>query len=272
MKKNWRKKTIIICLSSLIFLFLINRIFFFKKSVLEDISANISYPFLWLGSKISKPIENILKRKKNYHKLLSENILLKEKNENLLKENIELKSTIKFDKQSKEILDFRKRYNLDDAIFANIILKNITPNEHYIFINRGKKHNIKKDMVAIYKFQIIGKVIDVFRWYSKVLLITDKKCKIAAHTNNTNAAGICQGINEINKLKFDFVNHFSNLEQDDFVISSGQGLIFPEGFCTGKISQYKKNGLYFNIEISPLIEIKNLKNCLITDQEKINIT
>ncbi len=270
MKKNIKKIIIIISIIILSF-FLINRIFFFKKTILEDIAANVSYPFLWLGSKIAKPIESIFAHKKNYHKLLSENILLKEKNENLLKENIELKSTIKFDEKSQEILDFRKRYNLNDAIFANVITKNITENEHYCFINRGKIHNIKKDMVAIYKFQIIGKVVDVFRWYSKVLLITDKNCKISAYTNNTNASGICQGINNINKLKFNFVNHFSNIEKDDFVISSGQGLIFPEGFCTGKISKYKKNGLYYDIEITPLVEIDKLENCLVTDQEKINL-
>lgn len=270
MRKNI-KKTIIIISSSLLILFLINKMFFFKKSFIEDIAANVSYPFLWLGETIAKPIENIFAQKKNYHKLLSNNILLKEKNENLLKENVSLQGTIHFDKKSQEILDFRKRYNLKDAIFANIITKNITENEHYFFIDRGKIHNIKKDMIAVYKFQIIGKIIDVFRWYSKVLLITDRNCKIAAYTNNTNASGICEGINNINKLKFNFVNHFSNIEKNDFVISSGQGLIFPEGFCIGKISEYKKNGLYYDILITPLVEIANLQNCLITDQEKINI-
>ena len=270
MKSNL-KKIIIIISSLLLILFLINKIFFFKKTILEDIAANVSYPFLWLGSTIAKPIENVFAHKKNYHKLLSENILLKEENGNLLKENIALQSTIHFDKKSQEILDFKQRYNLDTAIFANVITKNITENEHYFFINRGKIHNIKKDMIAIYKFQIIGKVTDVFRWYSKVLLITDKNCKIAAYTNNTNASGICQGINNINKLKFDFVNHFSNIEKDDFVISSGQGLIFPEGFCAGKVSEYKKNGLYYDISITPLVEIDKIENCLITDQEKINI-
>ncbi|MFH1461716.1 MAG: rod shape-determining protein MreC [bacterium] len=271
MKKNWRKIIIIIAASCFLLLFLINKIFFFKRTILESAAANITYPFLWLGSKIAKPIENIFSHKKNYHKLLSENILLKQKNEDLISKFIELNSTINFDTKSQEILDFKKRYELNNAIFANIIVKNITNNEHYFFINKGSIHNIRKDMVATYKFQIIGKVTDVFRWYSKVLLVTDKKCKIAANTNNTNASGICEGINKIDKLKFNFVDHFATIEMDDFVISSGQGLIFPEGFCLGTITQFNKNGLYYDIEIEPLVEIKKLKNCLITDQEKINL-
>jgi rod shape-determining protein MreC len=270
MKKNLRKIVIIISVS-LLTLFLINRIFFFKKSFLETAAANITYPFLWIGSKIAKPIENIFAHKKNYHQLLSENILLKQKNEDLKSELIKLNTTLNFEEKSQEILDFKNRYNLDNTIFAKIITKNITPHEHYFFINKGNAHNIKKNMIAVYKLQIIGKIVDVYRWYSKVLLITDKKNKIAAYTNNTNAKGIAQGTNNINKLKFEFVDHFSKIEKDDFVISSGQGLVFPEGFCLGTISKFKKNGLYFDIEVKPLVEIEKLENCLITDQEKINI-
>lgn len=270
MKKNI-KKVVIILSTSLLILFLINRIFFFKKSFIETAAANITYPFIWIGSKMAKPVKYFLDHKKKYHQLLSENIILKNKNENLETELIQLKSCINFEKNSQEILDFKKRYNLHNSIFAKIITKNLTSNEHYFFINRGNAHNIKKNMIAIYKLQIIGKVVDVYRWYSKVRLITDKKNKIAAYTNNTNAKGIIQGINNINKLKLEFVDHFSKIENDDFVISSGQGLVFPEGFCLGKIDKFKKNGLYFNIEIKPLIEIEKLENCLITDQEKINI-
>lgn len=271
MKKNWIKIGITITSTAILLLFLMNKILFFKRTILEDAAANITYPFLWLGSKIAKPIENIFSHKKNYHKLLSENILLKEKNEDLKSKIIELNSTINFNAKSQEILDFKKRYQLNNAIFANIIVKNITDSEHYFFVNKGSINNIKKDMVATYKFQIIGKVTDVFRWYSKVLLVTDKKCKIAANTNNTNASGICEGINKTDKLKFNFVDHFAKIEIDDFVISSGQGLIFPEGFCLGTINQFNKNELYYDIEIKPLVEIEKLENCLITDQEKINI-
>ena len=269
--RNRFKKVIIIISITLLTLFIINRIFFFKKTFIESAAANITYPFIWLGSKIAKPIENVFAHKKNYHQLLSENIILKEQNENLEAEIIKINSTINFDTKSQEILDFKKRYKLNNAIFANVITKNITPNEHYFFVNKSSAHNIKKDMVAIYKFQIIGKVIETFRWYSKILLVTDKNCKIAAYANNTNAKGICQGINNISKLKFDFVDHFSKIEPEDFVISSGQGLVFPEGFCVGKISKYKKNGLYFNIEIRSFVEIKKPENYLITDQKQINI-
>lgn len=247
------------------------KIIFFKKSGLENLAANISHPFLIIGSKISQPIEKLLKNKQDYSTLLSSYLKIKQENEDYLAKLIKLKSTQHYEEKSQEILDFKKRYSMDNAIFADIILKNITKSEHYIIINKGSIHGIKKDMLAIYKLQIIGRVIEAHRWHSKILLITDRKSNIASYANHTNANGICQGINDINNINFNFVPHYSKLEINDFVISSGKGLIYPEGFCIGKINKFKKNGLYFDIDIKPLIEIEKLENCLITDQEKISI-
>lgn len=275
-KKRFNKNvfinnTVLKILFFIVSIVILIKIIFFKKSGLENLIANISHPFLIIGNKISQPLEKLLKKKQNYNTLLSSYLKLKKESENRLAKIIELKSTQHYDKKNQEILDFKNRYSMNNAILADIILKNITHREHYILVNRGSLNGIKKDMIAIYKLQIVGRVIETHRWHSKILLITDRKSNIASYANHTNANGICQGINNINSINFKFVPHYSKLEIDDFVISSGKGLIYPEGFCIGKISKFKKNGLYYDIAIKPLIEIEKLKSCLITDQEKINL-
>ncbi|MFC1894964.1 rod shape-determining protein MreC, partial [Candidatus Dependentiae bacterium] len=171
---------------------------------------------------------------------------------------------------NQELINFKNRYQLDKAILGNIITKNFSLEEHYFLINKGSRSGVKKDMIAIYKFQIIGKVIQVFNWYSKILLITDHKSKISAFTNNTNAPGIVVGNNQINKYEMIYTSHLYKIEKDDFIISSGKGLIFPEGFCLGKIQKHSKQGIYHKIEIVPLIDFKNIEYCLLTNQEKLN--
>ncbi len=274
MKKRFSRKInknnffkIIIILFSII---LIYKIITQKRSGLENFISNVSYPFLVVCNKIVKPLEAAALRKKNYAQLLSDNIILREDNEKLLQENIELKSLINFDEKSKDLLDFKKRYALENVVFANIILKNISHAEQYFLINKGKNHGIEKDMVAIYKFQIIGKISDVSKWHSKITLITDKKNKISAYSNKTHSNGIVEGSNDINKLNFSFVSHLSELELEDFVISSGKGLVYPEGFCLGKITNIEKQDLYYKVNVEPLVKIEELENCLITSQEIIN--
>jgi rod shape-determining protein MreC len=137
-------------------------------------------------------------------------------------------------------------------------------------VDKGESSGIKKDMVAIYKFQILGRVTEAFSWYSKILLITDKKSKVAAYTNNTSAPGIVVGQNKTDTYQMVYTSHMHKIEPNDFIISSGQGLIFPEGFCLGKIKKHKVKGLYYKITVEPLIDFNTLQYCLLTNQEKMN--
>ena len=259
-------------LCTLVF-FLANRLFFFSTGFLENTSAKISYPFLSLSNSISGYIKHKTERKIKYNDLVVHHEELKKLNEDLVSENIMLKALIQYDKQSKDLVDFLHRYNLEDNIFAKILVKNIDASEHYFLINRGTRDGIKKDMVALYKFQIVGRISMVFDRYSKVILITDQNCKIGAYATNTNALGITQGSNTINTFSLNYVSHLQTIETDDLVLSNGQGLIFPEGFCLGKVISHslKEKALYHDVTIQPLIDLKKLKFCMIVDQKKINL-
>ena len=268
-QKNKKKIVFIIC-TLLLLLFISSRIFFFKKSFLENFASNLTYPFLLISHKIVSPFQDFFQKRQNHKTLLKKYYQLKEENEKLIQENIVLKATLKSENLSQHLVDFQSRYNLETGIFAKILAKNFSEEEHSFIVNRGQKDGIKKDMVAIYKFQLIGKVTEVFRWYSKILLISDRNCKIASYTNTTNANGISIGQNKINNCKLTYVSHLSKIEFEDLILSSGQGLIFPEGFCIGKIIKHDIKDLYHNIEIEPLVNFNSLNFCLLINQEKID--
>lgn len=253
--------------------FITNQILFFKKGFLENIATTISYPFLRVSSFLSEQAKNIAKKRKCYNDLQTRYHALKKDYYNLFQEVTILQTTIRHHKLSHELIDFKKRYELNNAQLSKILVKHFTDYEHYYLINRGSIDGIKKDMVAIYKLQIIGKVTDTYPCYSKIRLITDRRCKIAAFTNTTNAQGIATGTNEINTFNLSYVNQLATIIDEDLVFSSGQGLIFPEGFCVGKISKhlYNKKELYHRIILTPIVDLTAIKYCLLTDQSKINL-
>ncbi|MCF7899852.1 hypothetical protein K9L05_04390, partial [Candidatus Babeliales bacterium] len=90
-----------------------------------------------------------------------------------------------------------------------------------------------------------------YKYFSKILLITDKRSKVSVFANNTGAVGISIGKNKINSFNMGYVSHLSKIENQDLIISSGQGLIFPEGFCLGKIKKFKLDNLSYKIGIEP---------------------
>jgi len=265
-----RAKKILIILSFVLpALFIAKQLLFFKKGCLEKWAYDATYPVLWVTNKVTQPIKNFIEKRRLHKKLIKKYEQLQKENEELLKETIQLKSSLKHYQTSKELLEFQQRYDFKNATFAKILAKNLSEPEHYILINRGKNDNVEKEMAAIYKFQIIGRVTDVYTNHSKVLLITDSNCKIAAYASKTKASGIVKGGNTVNQCDFCYVSHLSKIENNDLVISSGQGLIFPEGFSLGRIIKHNKKELYHNITIKPLANLETIEFCLLIKQAKI---
>ncbi len=250
-----------------------NRMFFFQSGIFERITAACVYPFIVASGNIAGFMHYYAEKKQTYQELLQDNAALKKSYEALQGALITLGSSSHFNQDTEEILEFKKRFELSNAVLAKVLMRTISSEEHSVIINRGIRDGVKKDMVGIYKLQIVGKVIEVTDYYSKLQLITDVQSKVAAHTNMTGAAGIITGSNTPNHCNFNYVSYINTVQADDLVFSSGQGMVFPEGFCLGKISKLvtQDKALYHEIEVTPLVDLTKISYCLLTDHAKITL-
>ncbi|MBM3886997.1 rod shape-determining protein MreC [Candidatus Dependentiae bacterium] len=252
---------------------LASHIIFFKVSIMEQAGAVIAKPFLVVADHIASIIQERTQRKRAYAELCKQQEQLKQQYDELFSAYLALRATAEFNEATKELIDFRQRYNFNQAIVAKVLTRTMNENEHTAVLNCGSVHGVKQDMVAIHKLQIIGRVYECYPTTCKLMFMTDKRCKIAGFTNTTSAGGIVAGTNENNHCDMLFVSHLSEIADEDFVFSSGQGLIFPEGFCLGKISKHFHNEkeLYHTIYVEPLIDFKELRYCLLAPQDMISL-
>lgn len=259
-KTNRRHFYIILFVFTIVFY--INKILFFSSGTLENLFSYVSYPILNLQNKIVNPIKNLSERFTTISELKTKLETETIEKERLQEENIMLKSSISHLEHIVEFAGFKERYNLKDAITSQIILKQISEKGQFFYIDKGTNHSITKDMVAIYKNCLIGRVIEVFSTKSKVVFITDNSCKVAAFCFKTGTIGIYEGINEYDNAQLSFVSHLDKLEKDDLVISNGEGLIFPKGLALGKVESFKKiNQVQYEVNIKPMLDIKKLSYC-----------
>jgi len=213
----------------------------------------------------------MVKKRLSYKKLCFIYKQLRQERDALVQENITLRALLHYENMSKDLREFEKRYNLENAILARILVRTLTIQEHSIIVNRGSSDGIEKDMVAIYKFQLLGRVTNVYPWYSKITLITDSHSKISAHTNTSNAKGIVTGSNFINKCHLRYISHLNPVHTNDLVFSSGQGQVFPQGFCLGKIVNVKTEDICHYVELEPLFDFQSIEMCYLTNQSKMNL-
>lgn len=229
------------------------------KSKIDHIIKNISFPFIFLTSKASAPY----KFANNFWKKVKINNEEIKKLENQIEEQeekiIKLESMLKLQEFGRELKDFQKRYELENAVLSKALLKNFSNDSQYFYIDKGKRNGVKIDSVATYKLQILGKVTEVYDRYSKITLITDRSSKVSGQTNFGQQDCIVQGKNDPKEC---FIKHSPvdfNAKEGDYVLTNGQGLVFPEGFCLGKI--VLENQTQKTVLVSPLCELDSVEYC-----------
>lgn len=241
--------------------------FFVRAGTLELISSTILYPFLVTQNKIIKPIRNFILNFYSSYDLKELINFYKKENEDLTAELIKLHGINSYALAIKEVSDFASRYKTENYIISQVLLRNFDKEHHFILIDAGSLKGVEKDMIVVHKNCLIGKVVEVYRYYSKVLTISDKECKVAAYCVSNGIQGIHVGKNDICNSELTFVNHLDTVQKGDLVLSSGEGIIFPRGFALGKIDKSIKEDFNYIILVRTLIDFNKLDFCCVIKKE-----
>src|SRR3990167_5626184 len=243
----------------LFFLFLIHRLFFPSFGMAERCMSYACYPFLKIHATLTHSLNAQAQDRKSVQELkLNLDVLQLE--HDLLKGRLaQLEAQQIFLDQTKELVDFARRYLVEQKYLAKVLLCACSAQEDIIFIDGGSNFGLVKDDIVVYQQALIGRVIEVYPWYSKVALVTDQRCKIAVQlsalpenlSNEQAACGVCCGKNN-KQLQLSFVPHFKPVVVGQVVISSGQGLVYPQGFELGVVQDVVTDLVSHKIQVQPM--------------------
>lgn len=226
------------------------------------------YPFICVQTNIIQYIHAHRAQRTTVHELTQALDSARKANEALMARIIEHESAYNYMQGIQELLAFKQRYALQGAFCVKILSKTISEQSHGIIIDAGSLQGIQVDMIALYNNVLLGRVVQVYPNYSKVVLVSDRGCKVAAYCSATGASGIHEGCNgQMSVLSK--VSHLEHVEEQDLVISSGQGLVFPQGFALGRITHCQQQELFYAITVEPLIDISKLSYCMIISKDMI---
>lgn len=181
-----------------------------------------------------------------------------EQRDDLLQKLVELRTAISYAKEIEIIkLSTHLYKNVHMVTLAQVMVRHCTEHEHFFLINAGSTQGVKPDMVVVCNRMLIGRIIAVYPWYSKVLLISDKQSKIAVFVGQESVAAIYQGKNSEKEGELIFVNNLDELVDQELVLSSGQGMIYPYGFAIGMAKKKKDN----TIKTSFFSDMKHIRYC-----------
>ncbi len=214
-------------------------------------------------SKGFKPLLGFFKDIGQAGTLRKENTYLKQENEQLRNQNIELKLTRNRIDELEQALNIRTS-ELDTPLLVATVIGFIQlPFRAEISINLGSANGIQTGNVVISpQGSLVGRITSVRKNYSFVRLITDARSRVASQVLNSTTTGIISG-KATRELNFNLA--IGDLETGDILITSGLGGIFPADIPIGFIEKIVANdqSAFPTIAVTAFAEITTLRTVLV---------
>jgi cell shape-determining protein MreC len=231
---------------------LIAILFFRKKSFDPKLFLqSIAVPFLAVGSKIERKVDEVLLRM--------------ESRENLIKtckewasENLTLKLQLQRDQKLRERLEnLEKLLQIGgrisyQKIYAQVIKRETSAWFESIVVDKGSKSGVKVNALVIARDYIVGKVMEVSDQFSVVALTSSPKFRLAVQLEkfavplifNGGGSGLCK--NDAGKLAFKASGVVKNIPMDVRKTLQIRTKIFPASLANAD----------FNIPLGSIVELQ----------------
>lgn len=195
----------------------------------------------------------------------SDNRKMRERLEQLEQHAVRMSELQYSNRRLEELLRFRSR--LHGAVYgARVIGRGPLPWSRTFTIDRGERDGVRRDMAVITAQGVVGKVVEVARSSSRVLLLTDHNSGIDAIVQRSRAHGIVQGaMDEGCHMKY--VQRGEDIAVGDRIVTSGLDGVFPKGVLVGTVTDVsrRQRGLLQVAVIQPGAALEQVEEVLLVE-------
>jgi len=162
-------------------------------------------------------------------KLKTENLLLQgrmQKLAALTEQNVRLR----------ELLNSSALVN-EKVEVAELIGMDPNPFTHRIIINKGERDGVVLGQPVLDARGLMGQVVEVMPYTSRVLLLTDTTHSIPVQVNRNGLRAIASGTGNPERLELRHVADTADIKEGDLLVSSGLGQRFPAGYPVATVKE-----------------------------------
>lgn len=209
----------------------------------------------------------------HYHILLT----LRDEYDRLSLEMAELKHIkLKHVELSHEVVQLHRMLELRQSLSfqtipARVIGKSpISPNSTLI-IDGGAERGIRKFQGVMTNDGVVGRIIGMSASSSKVQMLIDKSCAIAAMNQRTRDQGVIRGLGlRKTSVSMDYIFTRAGFQPGDTIITSGLDGVFPPGLLIGSviaIEQHPTDLFFQQVLVQPAADCNRVERVLVVVME-----
>lgn len=250
-------------------------------SVIIDLkNPNANYTRVVVNDFIINPIQYIVKTPANFFNRIFEEketiSVLQAKIEKLENDNKTMKLNLqKIDLLENEVSRLRSikkemRTRIKNIKIAKVTQRGVIPNKKSLQMNIGSKDNIKLGQTVMGTNGLVGQVVEVNMFSSKVLLITDANSNVPAIITRTGEQVIIKGRLQDSFLEISFLTNDANVKSGDLVVTSGQAGRYIPSINIGRIDKITKNvgERFATVRVETSEYVSNINEVIVTSDEQ----
>ncbi len=204
------------------------------KGFRSTVGSYLVYPLQYLASLPSRMFSNTGETIVTRKQLLANNTLLKYENLELKAQLQKLESLEQENERLRSLMGSAARLG-EEVLIAEVVTVDL--DKEQILINKGSDHNVYVGQPVIDAMGIMGQVIEVNRFASTVLLISDPGHALPVQSNRGGIRSIVQGKGNSNELDLLYIPNNTALKPGDLLITSGLGGRFPPNYPVAIVSE-----------------------------------
>jgi rod shape-determining protein MreC len=160
------------------------------------------------------------------------------------------------------LLSFRQGHQAISMVAARVIGTSADTSSQTVYLDRGERDNIHRNMGVITPDGVVGKVIESYRDTSQVLLLTDKDSGVGALLSESRIQSPVGGVGEP-LLAMKYVPNDDIVNIGDHVVTSGMDRIFPRDLPVGTVAQIKPGNPFKQIRLRPAANLERLEEVIV---------
>lgn len=229
----------------------------------REIFSVITMPLQYVGAVVTYPLRAVAGFTQDASATSESISKLKEENESLKAQNIELTEYKKTAETLQGLLSLKSSYNLQ-SVAARVISYSTDTWSNTVTLDKGTTSGLSEGMPVCDANAVIGQIIESGPTSSVVRLITDENSSISAMIQINRAQGMLKGSAD-GTLWLTLIGTDQSVAVGDAVVTSGLGGVFPKGLPVGTVSNVTKvsGALYQQITVEPLSKPQTFEEVLV---------
>src|SRR5215472_4896329 len=195
-----------------------------------------------------------------------QNRALEDQIQQLQLEQVRLRQDAEQARRLQALLGFKEQF-IDKTTAAQVIGSSGSEQSRIVYLDKGTADGIAPDMAVISAQGIVGKVIQVFRHTSQVLLVNDQTSGVGTILEQSRLQGVLKG-RASGELVLDKIMAEEDVKSGDRVLTSGGDQIFPKGLVVGTVAKIARGQEFLTVTVRPAASLNHLEEVLVITKKE----